>query len=248
MQRAAFDLLGISAVGAHDRRKWLRHAAWPADVFPLRKDFRRRITSHESRDHASAKRTTIPSSASKAKACTKFPSGPVHAGTIEPGHFRFSIVGEGVLRLEERLGYKHKGIEKRFEQMDLTQGARLAGTNFRRFHGGLCMGLCDGGRERMRHDAAAARAVVAGAAARARARRPASVGPGFHRQRRGARVRPGAVFLPPGGYAAHQRRAVRSPLPDGHHRARGRGARPRCRRHCRNPRRNRYASARPWRC
>jgi Ni,Fe-hydrogenase III large subunit len=53
--------------------------------------------------------------------------GPVHAGTIEPGHFRFSIVGEKVLRLEERLGYKHKGIEKRFESMTLEDGARLAG-------------------------------------------------------------------------------------------------------------------------
>jgi len=51
----------------------------------------------------------------------------VHAGTIEPGHFRFSIVGEKVLRLEERLGYKHKGIEKRFESMTLEEGARLAG-------------------------------------------------------------------------------------------------------------------------
>ena len=40
--------------------------------------------------------------------------GPVHAGIIEPGHFRFSVVGEKVLRLEERLGYTHKGIEQRF--------------------------------------------------------------------------------------------------------------------------------------
>jgi len=53
--------------------------------------------------------------------------GPVHAGIIEPGHFRFSIVGEQVLRLEQRLGYKHKGIEKRFESMTLEEGARLAG-------------------------------------------------------------------------------------------------------------------------
>jgi Ni,Fe-hydrogenase III component G len=57
----------------------------------------------------------------------EIPVGPVHAGTIEPGHFRFSIVGEGVLKLEERLGYKHKGIEKRFETMTLAEGARLAG-------------------------------------------------------------------------------------------------------------------------
>ena len=45
----------------------------------------------------------------------------------EPGHFRFSIVGEKVLRLEERLGYKHKGIEKRFESLGLAEGAKLAG-------------------------------------------------------------------------------------------------------------------------
>ena len=53
--------------------------------------------------------------------------GPVHAGIIEPGHFRFSVVGERVLKLEQRLGYVHKGIEKRFESMTLSEGARLAG-------------------------------------------------------------------------------------------------------------------------
>ena len=53
--------------------------------------------------------------------------GPVHAGIIEPGHFRFSVVGEKVLRLEERLGYTHKGIEKRFTQLPPLEGHRLAG-------------------------------------------------------------------------------------------------------------------------
>jgi Ni,Fe-hydrogenase III large subunit len=53
--------------------------------------------------------------------------GPIHAGIIEPGHFRFSIVGEKVLRLEERLGYVHKGIEKRFESFSVAEGHRLAG-------------------------------------------------------------------------------------------------------------------------
>jgi Ni,Fe-hydrogenase III large subunit len=47
----------------------------------------------------------------------EIPVGPVHAGIIEPGHFRFSVVGEKVLRLEQRLGYKHKGIEKRFTEL-----------------------------------------------------------------------------------------------------------------------------------
>jgi Ni,Fe-hydrogenase III large subunit len=52
--------------------------------------------------------------------------GPVHAGVIEPGHFRFSVVGEKVLRLEERLGYVHKGIERRFTELSVLEGHRLA--------------------------------------------------------------------------------------------------------------------------
>jgi hypothetical protein len=56
----------------------------------------------------------------------EIPVGPVHAGTIEPGHFRFSIIGDRVLRLEQRLGYKHKGIEKRFESMNLAQSRMRA--------------------------------------------------------------------------------------------------------------------------
>ncbi len=52
--------------------------------------------------------------------------GPVHAGVIEPGQFRFSVVGEKILRLEQRLGFAHKGVEKRFEQLSLHEGVRLA--------------------------------------------------------------------------------------------------------------------------
>jgi Ni,Fe-hydrogenase III large subunit len=57
----------------------------------------------------------------------EIPVGPVHAGIIEPGHFRFSIVGEKVLRLEERLGYVHKGIERRFTELSPLEAHRLAG-------------------------------------------------------------------------------------------------------------------------
>jgi Ni,Fe-hydrogenase III large subunit/Ni,Fe-hydrogenase III component G len=120
MQRAAFDLLGIAAIGADDRRKWLRHAAWGADDFPLRKDF---AASRQ----PSAVSDNYPFVRVEGEGVHEIPVGPVHAGTIEPGHFRFSIVGETVLRLEQRLGYKHKGIEKRFEQMTISEGARLAG-------------------------------------------------------------------------------------------------------------------------
>ena len=57
----------------------------------------------------------------------EIPVGPIHAGIIEPGHFRFSIVGEKVLRLEERLGYVHKGIDKRFDGSPSPRAHRLAG-------------------------------------------------------------------------------------------------------------------------
>jgi Ni,Fe-hydrogenase III large subunit/Ni,Fe-hydrogenase III component G len=125
MQRAAFDLLGLSAIGADDRRKWLRHAAWRADQFPLRKDF---TSSHEPRTTShDAAADDYPIVRVDGDGVHEIPVGPVHAGTIEPGHFRFSVVGEAVLRLEQRLGYKHKGIEKRFEQMSIAEGARLAG-------------------------------------------------------------------------------------------------------------------------
>jgi Ni,Fe-hydrogenase III large subunit/Ni,Fe-hydrogenase III component G len=118
MQRAAFDLLGIRA-GAADQRKWLRHGAWREDEFPLRRDFTPSGAATETDGYAFVRVA--------GDDVHEIPVGPVHAGIIEPGHFRFSIVGEEVLRLEERLGYKHKGIEKRFEQMDVTEGARLAG-------------------------------------------------------------------------------------------------------------------------
>jgi Ni,Fe-hydrogenase III large subunit/Ni,Fe-hydrogenase III component G len=120
MQRAIHDFFGVRAEGAADQRKWLRHAAWPDDVYPLRKSFAAGQCFTTGEDG-------YPFVKVEGEGVHEIPVGPVHAGTIEPGHFRFSIIGEGVLRLEERLGYKHKGIEKRFEQLTLADGARLAG-------------------------------------------------------------------------------------------------------------------------
>ena len=120
MQRAVVDLLGLHPTGAGDQRKWLRHGAWPGDVHPLRKAF-------DGNSTFIVKPDDYPFVAVTGYGVHEIAVGPVHAGTIEPGHFRFSVVGERVLRLEERLGYKHKGIEKRFEGMTLQQGAKLAG-------------------------------------------------------------------------------------------------------------------------
>ena len=120
MQRAAYDLVGVIAKDSSDQRKWLRHGAWPDSVFPLRREFDPASRFPPGDD-------AYPFVRVEGEGVHEIPVGPVHAGTIEPGHFRFSVVGEKILRLEERLGYKHKGIEKRFESMTLEDGARLAG-------------------------------------------------------------------------------------------------------------------------
>ena len=120
MQRALFDLLGVCAQGAEDQRPWLRHGAWPADFFPLRRDAdgaRAFDIEQERYDFVTVAGDGV----------HEIPVGPIHAGIIEPGHFRFSIVGEKVLRLEQRLGYVHKGIDKRFEGTAIDEAHRLAG-------------------------------------------------------------------------------------------------------------------------
>jgi len=120
MQRSVADMLGLHPTEGGDHRKWLRHSAWPGNVHPLRKSFDIGARFPLEEDN-------YPFVAVTGNGVHEIAVGPVHAGTIEPGHFRFSIIGERVLKLEERLGYKHKGIEKRFEGMTLQQGAKLAG-------------------------------------------------------------------------------------------------------------------------
>jgi Ni,Fe-hydrogenase III large subunit/Ni,Fe-hydrogenase III component G len=123
MQRATRDLVGITTDGS-DHRPWLRHGAWPADWYPLRHD-----AVHQAGMGAGFE--NLPSDYDfvqvGGEGAHEIPVGPIHAGIIEPGHFRFSVIGERVLRLEQRLGYLHKGVEKLFVGADVPQGARLVG-------------------------------------------------------------------------------------------------------------------------
>ncbi|MCF8177658.1 MAG: NADH-quinone oxidoreductase subunit C [Sulfuritalea sp.] len=123
MQRATRDMLGIATDGG-DQRPWLRHGAWPADWFPLRHD-----TVHEAGMGVGF--SNMPSDYDfvqvGGEGAHEIPVGPIHAGIIEPGHFRFSVIGERVLRLEQRLGYQHKGVEKLFIGADVSRGAKLVG-------------------------------------------------------------------------------------------------------------------------
>ncbi len=118
MQRAIADLSGLRCT-AEDRRPWLRHAAWATSYRPL-VDPAPLLTGTEPEfDSYEFLRVD-------GDGVHEIAVGPVHAGIIEPGHFRFSVVGEKVLKLEERLGYVHKGIERRFTELPILEGHKLA--------------------------------------------------------------------------------------------------------------------------
>lgn len=114
LERAAADLFGLTLEDAPDTRPWLDHGRWEISQ-PL----------GASRPHAGA----VPYSflPVEGESVHQVPVGPVHAGIIEPGHFRFTAQGETVVRLEERLGYVHKGVDRLMQGATLERGARLAG-------------------------------------------------------------------------------------------------------------------------
>jgi Ni,Fe-hydrogenase III large subunit/Ni,Fe-hydrogenase III component G len=122
MQRAAADLLGIAAHDSQDTRPWPNHGAWPEGYLPLRRDATAAVGSMSPRPAQDYAFVRV-----EGDGVHEIPVGPVHAGIIEPGHFRFSVVGEKVLRLEQRLGYTHKGIEQRFTRLAALEGHKLAG-------------------------------------------------------------------------------------------------------------------------
>ncbi len=121
MQRAAAELSGIRIPATADKRAWLNHGAWPVDHFPLRMQLNvpQALPDAALIDYAFVR--------VEGDGVHEIAVGPVHAGVIEPGHFRFSVVGEKVLRLEQRLGYTHKGTEQRMTQFPSMQAHRLAG-------------------------------------------------------------------------------------------------------------------------
>jgi Ni,Fe-hydrogenase III large subunit len=108
-ERAIQDLWGLRVVALPDARPWLDHGAWGASPLPPRAE------------------PVAPYAFLRADGASlhQIPVGPVHAGIIEPGHFRFTAHGETVVRLEERLGYTHKGIEQLLAGCHVAAGARL---------------------------------------------------------------------------------------------------------------------------
>jgi Ni,Fe-hydrogenase III large subunit/NADH:ubiquinone oxidoreductase subunit C len=122
-ERHTHDLLGIHFSDHPDGRRWTRHQAWAENEYPLRKDF----AAAGAPPPQTPPDDSYPFLQAQGSGVYEIPVGPVHAGIIEPGHFRFQAVGEMVLNLEEHLGYVHKGIEKIAEGRDAVALARLAG-------------------------------------------------------------------------------------------------------------------------
>ena len=124
LERHTRDLLGVTFLDSPDNRRWPRHQAWPEDVYPLRKS--EPLTGYSPDDETPAD-SDYPFQSVAGEAVYEIPVGPVHAGIIEPGHFRFHAIGETVLNLEARLGYTHKGIEKIAEGRTAEELLKLAG-------------------------------------------------------------------------------------------------------------------------
>jgi Ni,Fe-hydrogenase III large subunit/Ni,Fe-hydrogenase III component G len=119
-EREAQDLFGIVAVGHPDPRPLVLHDGWPHGVYPLRKSF----DGNQSVPREPAEE--LPHMVVEGEGVFEIPVGPIHAGIIEPGHFRFSSVGEMVLHLDARLFYTHRGLEKRIEGMSVADGFHVA--------------------------------------------------------------------------------------------------------------------------
>jgi len=111
-EREINDMFGLTARENPNIKSLILHD-FPSDVFPLRKDFT--LNDDVKRNLKQFEFTPI-----IGEGVCEIPVGPIHAGIIEPGHFRFSVIGETIINLETRLGYAHKGIEKLAESMPIN--------------------------------------------------------------------------------------------------------------------------------
>jgi Ni,Fe-hydrogenase III large subunit/Ni,Fe-hydrogenase III component G len=106
-EREMADLFGVVLVGHPAPQRLVRHAHWPEDWHPMRRGSSQPPEFEQSGG--------FPFVTVEGPGVYEIPVGPVHAGLIEPGHFRFSVVGETILRLKARLWFVHRGIEQLFE-------------------------------------------------------------------------------------------------------------------------------------
>jgi Ni,Fe-hydrogenase III large subunit/Ni,Fe-hydrogenase III component G len=118
-EREMADLYGIVPIGHPLPHRLVRHAHWPEDWHPMR-------TNAGPRPEFEPTGASYPFVTVDGPGVYEIPVGPVHAGLIEPGHFRFSVVGESILKLKIRLWFTHRGIEKLFEGRPISDSVALA--------------------------------------------------------------------------------------------------------------------------
>jgi Ni,Fe-hydrogenase III large subunit/Ni,Fe-hydrogenase III component G len=137
-EREIKEMFGIEPLGSADRRQMRLHEeVWPADFYPLRKDFKQPAGPASGKLHYGFTRV-------EGEGIFEVPVGPVHAGIIGPGHFRFSAAGEPIINLEIRLGFTHRGVEKLFEgrsQDAVSLAERVAGDSSVGHSSAFCMAL-----------------------------------------------------------------------------------------------------------
>ncbi|MBF0500872.1 MAG: NADH-quinone oxidoreductase subunit C [Candidatus Riflebacteria bacterium] len=118
-EREIRDMFGITACDTPDTRPFIRKGAWPADLFPLRKD----ISPHRAYP---IERVLLPTTVVEGEGVIEVPVGPIHAGIIEPGHFRIQVIGDTLLSLDAQFAFCHRGIEKLAEGRDPLGALLLA--------------------------------------------------------------------------------------------------------------------------
>lgn len=123
-EREIHDMFGLVPTDNPDTRPLVLHEHWPENTFPLRKEFDLKTKMPRRKNEYQFLKV-------QGEGICEIPVGPVHAGIIEPGHFRFSVLGENIINLETRLFYTHKGIEKLAESMKIDDvlllSERIAG-------------------------------------------------------------------------------------------------------------------------
>ena len=115
-EREISDLYGLEIVGGSDTRNIVKHEVWQNNIFPLRKNYKYGNKVELCNEIDQYQFTQVSGGDGY-----QIPVGPVHAGIIEPGHFRFSVMGEPIENLEIRLMYKHRGIEKICENVNANK-------------------------------------------------------------------------------------------------------------------------------
>ena len=118
-ERELADLYGIEPLGHPQPRRLVLHQHWPANWYPMRHG-----STHPPQMVPDA--GSFPFVPVEGPGVYEIPVGPVHAGLIEPGHFRFWVVGETILRMKARLWFVHKGIEKLLQGKDVVSGLQIA--------------------------------------------------------------------------------------------------------------------------